>query len=81
MTDQTDDPFDLPLDDEWHVEPGDDGDIRAASNVNITSRQDYPDKFHQGSLVRCQSGALIRRIPPLDRRRNGEQIPLPALQL
>jgi hypothetical protein len=28
MTEQTEDPFDLPLDDECDVEPGDDGDIR-----------------------------------------------------
>jgi hypothetical protein len=28
MTGQIDDPFDLPLDDEWDVEPGDDEDIR-----------------------------------------------------
>jgi hypothetical protein len=28
MTDQTDDPFDLLLDDEWDVEAGDDGDVR-----------------------------------------------------
>jgi hypothetical protein len=27
MTDQIDDPFGLPLDDVWDVEPGDDGDI------------------------------------------------------
>jgi hypothetical protein len=27
-TDQTDDPFDMLLDDEWDVEPGEDGDIR-----------------------------------------------------
>jgi hypothetical protein len=33
MIEQTEDPFDLPLGDEWDVEAGDDGDIRDTEGI------------------------------------------------
>lgn len=63
MAEQTEDPFDLPLDDEWDLEPGDDGDIRAPETVLARMRASAGARSMRPTCARWSAPARGSRAP------------------